>query len=345
MAGRWRRSEAARALILLVGFAWGFNWPATRILLQSFPPLTLRALAIGLGAAVLFGVAAIKRASISIPRGGRTKVVVAGFFNVVVFNACSVYSQVFGSTSRAVVIAYSMPIWTFLLGLLVLNERVSAAKLTALSFCTVGLGLLLFPISLDRPLLAGLLALCCAWSWAAGTVYQKKARLSFPLLASTAWQLLLGAGVLGTGMLVFDGVPNLAELSKGAVALLVYSGVVAMGLAYLVWFVALEKLETNTASIGTLLVPVVGVAASVVVNGEWPTSLESTGFILIFIAAAAVLLEPARPRARVRAEAGCCRCAEPSRAPLSERRIGRRWAIQVRSTHRAKADSAASDSS
>ncbi len=47
-----------------------------------------------------------------------------------------------------------------------------------------------------------------------------------------------------------------------------------------------------TASIGALLVPVVGVIASVIILGERPTAPDIIGFVLIFSAAACVLLQP-----------------------------------------------------
>jgi drug/metabolite transporter (DMT)-like permease len=283
----------ARSLVVLVGIAWGFNWIATRILLQRIPPLTLRSVALDLGALVLFAVAALKGDRLWIPPGERTKVAVAGFFNVAAFNACAVYSQVFGSTSRAVVIAYSMPIWAFLLGRWRLKEKSSTAKLAGILLCAAGLAVLLLPTSRQGMPLGALFALLCAWSWAIGTIYQKKAKLTVSLLCSTAWQLLLGAVVLTICMLTFEGMPHLAQLdATPAPFLLAYSGFIAMGFAYFVWFVALANLPATTASIGTLLVPTVGVVASIVINGERPTFLDTMGFFLIFVSAATVLLEP-----------------------------------------------------
>ena len=60
----------------------------------------------------------------------------------------------------------------------------------------------------------------------------------------------------------------------------------------IVWFVVVDKLPTMTASIGTLLVPVVGVIGSAVINGERPNLTDTIGFALIFAAAATVLLQP-----------------------------------------------------
>jgi drug/metabolite transporter (DMT)-like permease len=293
-------ATAAKALVVLVGFAWGFNWIATRILLGSLPPLTIRTLSIALGAMVVFAAATLKGDRLRLSRGEGKKLVVASFFNVTLFNACSVYAQVFGTTSRAVVIAYSMPIWTFLLGRFILKEKTSTAQLIGLALCATGLGILIFPATRDGLPLGALLALGSAWSWAAGTVYQQTAKIAVPILCSTAWQLLLGDVLLAAGMFALDPAPILTRLPASAVAWLAYSGLVGMGLAYLAWFAVLRTLQTTTAAIGTLLVPVVGVVASVVINGERPGPGDVVGFLVIFAAVATVLLAPAQARDRER---------------------------------------------
>ena len=113
--------------------AWGFNWVAARIILEALQPWALRTIGIGLGTLTLFAAAAISGVPLSIPRGERLKVVIAGFFNVAVFGVGSAYAQVYGTTSRAIVIAYSMPIWAALLARLVLKEKLNAVKLAALA--------------------------------------------------------------------------------------------------------------------------------------------------------------------------------------------------------------------
>ena len=112
-----RRDAAgsAKLLVVIMGLAWGFNWVAARIILTALPPWTMRAVGIGLGDLTLFAAAAITGVSLAVPRGERVKILIAGFFNVAIFNVCSAYAQVYGTTSRAIVIAYSMPIWSALL--------------------------------------------------------------------------------------------------------------------------------------------------------------------------------------------------------------------------------------
>ena len=51
----------------------------------------------------------------------------------------------------------------------------------------------------------------------------------------------------------------------------------------------MTRLPAATAGLGTLLVPVVGVLASVLLLGERPTAADLMGFALIFIAALCAL--------------------------------------------------------
>jgi drug/metabolite transporter (DMT)-like permease len=285
-------ASGARLLVVLMGVAWGMNWVATRVILEHLSPWSLRVVGVGLGALVLFGAGAISRTPLSVPRGALRKLTIAAVFNVGIFNICSAYSQVYGSTSRAVVITYSMPIWTSLLAWLVLKETLTRVKLAALILCGLGLVILIGPLIEDGLPLGALFALACAWLWAVGTIYLKVAQIPVPTLTATAWQLLLGWLMIVAGMFVFHGLPQPGPLPTETLLWIGYNGLIGMGLIYFVWFVVVDKLPTMTASIGTLLVPVVGVIGATAISGERPNLTDTIGFALIFAAAATVLLQP-----------------------------------------------------
>jgi drug/metabolite transporter (DMT)-like permease len=116
VSSQTRHDAGAKLMVLVMGLAWGFNWVAARIILQALQPWALRAVGIGLGTLTLFAAAYFGRVPLTIARADRLKVVVAGFFNVAAFGVGSAYAQVYDTTSRAIVIAYSMPIWSALLG-------------------------------------------------------------------------------------------------------------------------------------------------------------------------------------------------------------------------------------
>jgi drug/metabolite transporter (DMT)-like permease len=283
---------SAKLLVVILGVVWGFNWVAARIILAVLPPWTMRALGIGLGDLTLFVAAAVTGVSLAVPRGERVKILIAGFFNVAVFNVCSAYAQVYGTTSRAIVIAYSMPIWSALLARFMLGEKLTRVKLAALALCAAGLAILIFPLARTGFPFGALFALICAWTWAAGTVYLKWAKIRAATLAVAAWQLLFGWLMLAAGTLSFEGVPHLWPLPAHILAWIAYNGLIGMGMAYFLWFVVVDRLPATTASLGSLLVPVVGVIGSAWLVGERPTLYDAIGFACIFASAASVLLQP-----------------------------------------------------
>ena len=144
-------------------------------------------------------------------------------------------------------------------------------------------------------------SLGCAWVWALATVYQRWMKVTVPPLANATWQLVFGFLFIAAGMFVFEGYPHLWPLHRQPLLALIYIGVLGVGLAHFLWWAIVSRLPTITASIGALLVPVVGVVGSTVILGERPTVTDIVGFVLIFSAAACVLLPPGGRRPEPRA--------------------------------------------
>ena len=262
----------AKLLLVLLAFVWGLSWPIMTIALAEMSVWTLRCLGYSISALSLFALIRLQGRSAAIPRGVTwLHIVAACLFNVIGFGVFSSFALLTASTSRVVIVNYSMPVWASLMAWLILGERLSIRA---------GVGLLL--------------ALCCALSWAAGTVYMKWARIPGDLLVITAWQIALGAVVFGAGLLIFQGVPAPAAVSLKAVLAVLYNGLLGTGFAYILWFAIIERLSTATASLGSLSTPVVGIISSMLMLGERPTTEDMIGFALIFAAAACVLTQPAQ---------------------------------------------------
>jgi drug/metabolite transporter (DMT)-like permease len=282
----------AKLLVVLLAFAWGFNWLATPFALPEIPPWSLRFAGSGLGAITLIIAALVTGRSLSVPRGEHVHVMVAGLLNVAGFQVLSALAQESGATSRAVIIAYSMPIWSALLSWLMLGERLNRTRLIALALCIAGIGILVWPLLAAGAPLFVLYSLGCAWVWALATVYQKWMKVTCPPLANAAWQLVFGFLFLAAGTFTFEGYPHLWPLHRQSLIAILYIGIFGVGLAHFLWWSIVGQLPATTASIGALLVPVVGVVGSAVLLGERPTGADIVGFVLIFVAAASVLLSP-----------------------------------------------------
>ena len=289
----------ARLLVVGLAFGWGFNWIASRMILEWLPPWTMRTFGLGLGTATLVISMLCAGKAFALSKRQIFHVTAAAGLNVFIFNVCSAYAQIFGTTARAVVIAYSMPVWAAVLARFVLKEPIDRLRLMALAMCVAGLATLIAPqLHFGLPL-GALFALGCACAWAAGTSYLKWAKIEADPLTTTAWQLLIGFSGLALGMGIVEGWPQLSDLPLKVYGWLAYTGLIGLGLCYLVWFVVVDRLPVITASLGTLLVPVVGTTAATFVIGEIPTLNDLVGFALIFAAAICVLTQKERQRSVV----------------------------------------------
>jgi drug/metabolite transporter (DMT)-like permease len=283
---------AAKLLVLILAFAWGLSWIATAVALREVPPWSLRFAGAGIGTVTLFVAALLTGHSMKVPRDEYKHIMVAGFLNVAAFQVLSAFAQVVGDTSRIVIVTYSMPIWATLFAFILIGERLNGMRLLALALCVSGLTILVWPLFSYGFPPAVFLALGCALTWAFASVYIKWVKVKVEPLANAAWQLVFGFLFIALGTFIFDGYPRLWPIQTSSLLAVLYVGILGVGLAHFLWWSIVEKLPAVTASIGALLVPVVGIVASVVFLGERPTFNDIAGFVLIFCAAACVLLQP-----------------------------------------------------
>ena len=288
------RPSRALLLVPLLGLLWGFNWPAVRISLTEIAPWTLRAAGMSFAGLVLVAVALARGVQLTVPRGQWLRLVVAGFLSIAAFNVLLAFAQLAAPTSRAAILTFTMPIWATLLARLVLGEAFDARRLAGLALGIAGLLCLGLPLIAAGQLSFGLmLALFAAVSWALGTIVTKRWPVSAPALTIAAWQLLIGGLVAGVGMLVFEGVPVPKLLSPRVLAALSFHIVGAQALAYFLWFTVVARLPAGIASLGTLMVPAIGVLGSVLLLGERPTPTDWLGLALVVAASGAIMI-PAR---------------------------------------------------
>jgi drug/metabolite transporter (DMT)-like permease len=285
-------AATARLLVVLLAFAWGLNWIAAAFALRELSPWSLRVAGSSIGAATLFVAAIVTGHKLRVPRGEYIHVMVAGLFNVAGFQILSGFAQLSGATTRAIIITYSMPIWTTVLSHFVLGERLNAIRWFAFALCVVGITILLWPLFATGFPPFVFYSLGCAFSWTFATVYIKWANVTIEPLANAAWQLLFGLSFIVAGSFLFEGYPHLWPIRNETILAVLFVGFLGVGLAHFLWWSIVDRLPAVTASLGSLLVPVIGVSASAIVLGERLTVPDIIGFAMIFAAAACVLLQP-----------------------------------------------------
>jgi drug/metabolite transporter (DMT)-like permease len=285
-------ATTAKLLVVLLAFAWGLNWIAAAFALREISPWSLRVAGSGIGAATLFLAASVTGHNMKVPRNESVHVMVAGLLNVAGFQVLSGFAQLSGATSRAIIITYSMPIWTVVLSWLVLGERLNTIRWFAFGLCIAGITILLWPLFAAGFPPFVFYSLGCALTWAIATVYIKWAKLTVEPLVNAAWQLLFGLVFIVIGSFAFEGYPHLWPLQGDTILAILFVGLFGVGLAHFLWWSIVGRLPATTAALGSLLVPVIGVGATAIVLGERLTIPDMIGFAMIFAAAACVLLQP-----------------------------------------------------
>lgn len=295
--------------IIALAFFWGLNWPAVRIALFEFPPWTFRAFGMAAGALFLFCVAKLCGHRLRLSRSELFPVFVAGFLTITAFNLLLAFAQLNAPTSRAVIVTFTLPLWTVILARILLGERLNKRRWLGLGFGIAGLLSLGWPLIMAGAFSFGLfLALLAGISWALGTIVIKRFPVAAPPMSIAGWQLAGGAFVSTIGMLVFEpwilteGL-RWSEFKAEIWVALTHHIVFSQALAYLIWYQLLTRLPAGTVSLSTLMVPAIGVVSSVIFLGETPSMPDFIGLGLMTAAAGAVMLPSRRSIARPNAPA------------------------------------------
>jgi drug/metabolite transporter (DMT)-like permease len=255
--------------LFLTGILWGINWPVTKFILTELPPLSTRAIAGIVGAAITLAVAAVRQETLLPPAGQWPRLLIAAGLNFTAWMGLTTVSLLWLRASETVIIAYTLPIWAALLARPLLGERLTATRFLGMLLGLGGVALLLAaePQAQSWMKLPGVaLALAGSMLFALGAVLSKRAPLMMPPVAAVSWQIGLGSVPLLLGMLFEQ--PRFGALDAAGGLALAGSGALALGAGYLTWFAALRRLPASLVTIGSLLVPVVGVSTAAVMLGE-----------------------------------------------------------------------------
>jgi len=280
--------------LLGLTFAWGFNWTAMKVALAEFTPWIFRALCITFGSIVLFGVAYASGNSLRVARSLWGRLAVLAFFNVTCWNMMIAFGLMMIPSGRAAILAFTMPVWSVPLSAWLLGERITTRKVGALLLGMTGMALLIGEDSmvLGRAPLGALLALGAAFTWAIGTVLQKRWPLGLEMGTFTAWTMFIGGVPIIVGAFVFEG-GAWRPVGTAALLALGYNVVVAFAFAYWAWFKIASTVSVTVSSISVLSVPIVGVISGFVFLGERPSLQEYLALACVVLAVLAVNL-PAR---------------------------------------------------
>jgi drug/metabolite transporter (DMT)-like permease len=303
-AGASRKLSAGRSehlprhlwwVLIGITLVWGFNWTAMKVAISEVAPFTFRTFCLAAGSGVLFAVLKASGQPLAIPRDQWRRVALIALFTITCWNLLVVFGLRLLPSGRAAILAYTMPAWAIPLSVWFLGEHMNARKLLGLALGMGGMALLLVQefTSLAGAPLGALLVLGAAFTWAVGTLLQKKFPVRAPVAPLTAWMMLVGGIPIYVGALLFDDWRALGEVSLWPALAVAYNVLLSFAWAHWAWIKLATSVSVTTFSLSMLMTPVVGVLSGMLFLGESPGWVEF-GALLLVLGSLATVVIPAR---------------------------------------------------
>ncbi len=293
-------SGGERRLVLLlvatISVFWGFNWPAMKVGVGELGPWLFRTVTVGVAGVCLLAAARLGGERIRLASCDLRPLLLVSLFAVTGWHLFTAFGLTYIGGGRAVIVAFTMPLWAAIISSIWLGERHGVRLLAALFLGLVGIGILLGPDigRLVDQTTGALLVLGASICWAIGTVGTKARRWSVGATALAGWQLLLGWVPIAIAWLLFDPTPDLSGLGWRGILATAYASTVALALCYGAFIKIVTLVPAGVAAISTLAIPVIGVSASALLLGE-PLGFREVAALALILPALALVLLPRRP--------------------------------------------------
>ena len=282
-----RQLLAVVALTLM----WGFNWPLMKFSLRELSPLYFRALTMSGGALFLYSWYRAHGLRM-LPQGTEWRsIVVIGAPNMLGWHTLSILGVKELASGRAAILGFTMPIWTVLIGVLFLGEKLTRRVTVAVVAAAVAIALLTsseFTSLSGRPLGVMWMELA-AVCWAVGTLLVRRSHLTLPVETLTVWMMILTSACLWAIALASEPWPSW-QFSGAMWASLVYSAFINYGFAQTLWAGLARHLPPATSAMSVMAIPLVGTLGATFIVGEWPHWQDYMAIVFVMTAIAAVLL-------------------------------------------------------
>jgi drug/metabolite transporter (DMT)-like permease len=282
---RSRLTPFGFVLLAAVTLGWGFAWPFIKIVLGELPPLTFRGICLLLGGGGVLLLARLSGQSLRVPAGCWSRLAALSACNIVGWNVFVVYGVARLSSGRAALLGYTMPLWSTMLAVWLLDERLTSRRVLSLLLGMGGVAVLLGTDVASMALDGVALMLAAAVSWALGVVLLKRFALPIPTGALTGWIMVMGGVPIGAFAVALER-DRWHSLSDLALIGLAYSVFIAFMFCYWAWNRLVLMVPVPVSSLSTLATPVIGVLSGMLLLGEPLTwhEVAATAFILAAIA-------------------------------------------------------------
>ncbi|MED3881535.1 DMT family transporter [Priestia megaterium] len=272
--------------IMSISF-WGISFVSTKAVLDKLDPYTLLVLRFGIGALFLLVLLVLKRYPLNIPLKYIPHLIVLGILGVFIHQVIQATALLTINASAAGWIISFSPVFTVILSVFFLHEKMTLLKASGIIVAIIGVLLVTTSSnqhSLQLPVNIGyLLMILSTLNWAIYSVLLKKLDIQLPSLVVTFYMCLIGFTLTTPFLVRNKGWEIIPFLTSVEWAHLLFLGVFVSGVAYWYWAKALEVLEASQVSVFLYLEPVATLITAVLLLREKIIPVSILGGVIIIV--------------------------------------------------------------
>ena len=267
-------------LLLCMALIWGLNFIVVKFATGVFAPLAFNSVRVSLAVIVLWGIFLARR--LPLPRRRDILIMLAlGALGNGLYQILWVEGMARTRASDAALLVAASPAFIAVLGWLRGEDRAGIRGMSGIALSLVGIGLVVTGAAhaaAGTSTLAGnAFILGSVLCWSVYSVYLRPVTTRIDGLTLSA--VTMTGGVIP---LLIAGAPSLATTNWSAVppagwAAIVYSGLLALVVAYLFWYRGVRALGPTRASMYSNLQPLVAMLAAWPLLGEIPRAMQLMG--------------------------------------------------------------------
>ncbi|MDO9436079.1 DMT family transporter [Hydrogenophaga sp.] len=283
-------------LLVLITLVWGINWPIMKVGVTGYPPLTFRTLSMWVGLPVLGLFIWWRRVPLRIEREHWPELARLTVFNMLIWHTVIVLALQTLSSGRAVILGYTMPVFSALIGGWWFGQRLLGRAWAGVAAAALGVTLLLWhelTTMVGAPW--GVVAMLVgAMTWAVGTQMLRHTRIPQPTLAISFWLTLFTTVWMTALSLAFE-----REAWRWPTPAIwwavVYNGLGVFAFAQVAWLSLARDLPPIASTLSVMFIPVLGVFSGAWWLGEVLHWQDWAAVALLMVAIASVLWPSRRP--------------------------------------------------
>ena len=274
--------------LFLVAIIWALNFSVVKYSLAEIDPLSFNGLRFIFAAAIIWIVLLYRRQLFTIPKKDWLPLICMGLLGNLIYQGLFIIGIDYTYAANAAVMLGTIPIWVALISHFFNLEQMNIFKTLGVLAAFSGIIFIISggndPFSFGSDTFLGdIIIIGAAIVWGGYTILSKSFLTRYTPIQFSAIMATIGAIVL-----FLMGLPNIIQLewtqiSAAAYGGVIYSGLLSIGVAYLIWNYGLQTVGAVHTATYQNLVPVMGLFFGIVLLNEQLTFLQYTGSALVIV--------------------------------------------------------------